>query len=504
MRKYLSILVVLLALTARFLPGPRVIDDAYITFRYARNLVEGQGLVYNTGERVLGTTTPLFSLIMAGMNIVTGQSIPYPWLALLTSAVADSLTCLLLLRLGKRANYPAAGLAAAFLWAVHPYAVTFAIGGMETSLFVLLLTTAGTAHLEKRRVVVAVCASLALITRPDAALLVVLLLTDRLWGLLRRKENRPSAAELLAFVLPLAVWYGFAWLYYGSPLPHSILAKMAAYRLEPSSAFIRLLQHYAVPFTGSGWIGPVGIAMGLVLYPVFFLLGVRPVIKQFPAVWPLAVYPWLYLVAFSLPNPLIFRWYLTPPLPMYIFFILIGVERALRSLAFLSRVPARLLAANGMFLFLIPLVSVISGWTPLPDHGARRPSPDMAWTKLEDLYRQAAGVIIPKMQPGDVVAAGDVGVLGWETRAPILDLVGLNSSITGKYYPLDAAAYVINYAVPSDLIMDTQPAFVAILEVYGRETLLKDPRFEDQYRLLEKIPTDFYGSDGLLVFQKIR
>jgi hypothetical protein len=61
---------------------------------------------------------------------------------------------------------------------------------------------------------------------------------------------------------------------------------------------------------------------------------------------------------------------------------------------------------------------------------------------------------------------------------------------------------VINYAVPADLIIDEQPAFVAILEVYGRETLLKDTRFLEHYDLLEKIPTDFYGSDGLLVFKR--
>jgi hypothetical protein len=279
---------------------------------------------------------------------------------------------------------------------------------------------------------------------------------------------------------------------------------MAAYHLEPSSAFVRLLQHYAVPFTGAGWIGSVGIALGLIIYPVFFLLGARPVIKRFPAIWPLALFPWLYLAAFSIPNPLIFRWYLTPPLPMYIFFLLIGIERVLRSMAFLTRKASRFKAAIITFLFLIPLVSLCSGWTLLPDHGPQRPAPSMAWIKLEDLYRQAAQVIIPQMQPGDVVAAGDVGVLGWETRAPILDLVGLNSPITGNYYPLDKSKYVINYAVPSELILDTQPAFVAILEVYGRETLLKDPRFENQYKLLEKIPTDFYGSDGLLVYQRKR
>ena len=33
-------------------------DDAYITYRYARNLADGAGFVYNPGERVLGTTPP--------------------------------------------------------------------------------------------------------------------------------------------------------------------------------------------------------------------------------------------------------------------------------------------------------------------------------------------------------------------------------------------------------------------------------------------------------------
>jgi len=57
--------VCFLAITARLLPGPRTIDDAFITFRYARNIVEGQGFVYNPGSQVLGTTTPLYTVLMA-------------------------------------------------------------------------------------------------------------------------------------------------------------------------------------------------------------------------------------------------------------------------------------------------------------------------------------------------------------------------------------------------------------------------------------------------------
>ena len=40
-------------------------DDAYISFRYARNLVDGLGLVYNAGERVEGFTNPLWTLWVA-------------------------------------------------------------------------------------------------------------------------------------------------------------------------------------------------------------------------------------------------------------------------------------------------------------------------------------------------------------------------------------------------------------------------------------------------------
>ena len=46
------------------------IDDAYISFRYARNLIEGHGLVYNPGERVEGYTNLVWTLfIAAGMKM---------------------------------------------------------------------------------------------------------------------------------------------------------------------------------------------------------------------------------------------------------------------------------------------------------------------------------------------------------------------------------------------------------------------------------------------------
>src|SRR5687767_10254365 len=45
-------------------------DDPFITYRYAANLHDGLGFVYNPGERILSTTTPLYTLILATLGMV--------------------------------------------------------------------------------------------------------------------------------------------------------------------------------------------------------------------------------------------------------------------------------------------------------------------------------------------------------------------------------------------------------------------------------------------------
>ena len=57
-----------------------LIDDAFISFRYARNLVEGQGLVYNPGERIEGYSNFLWVLVEAallagGLPILMGTKV---------------------------------------------------------------------------------------------------------------------------------------------------------------------------------------------------------------------------------------------------------------------------------------------------------------------------------------------------------------------------------------------------------------------------------------------
>jgi len=111
-------------------------------------------------------------------------------------------------------------------------------------------------------------------------------------------------------------------------------------------------------------------------------------------------------------------------------------------------------------------------------------------------------MIKPNLQPGQVLAAGDVGMLGFYTDAYILDTVGLNSAQTLDYYPIPADLYVTNYAIPTQLILQEQPDWIVILEVYGRKTFLADTKFQQEYQLWDSLPTDIYGSEAMLIYHR--
>jgi hypothetical protein len=505
----IPVLIIALAIIARLIPGARTIDDAFITFRYAQNLLAGSGLVFNPGEQVLGTTTPLYALIMAGLALpFGGVNAPFPSLALMVNALADAATCLLLWQIGKRLGSERAGLISALVWAVAPYSVTFSIGGLETSMVVFLLTFTVWAYLADHLVLTALSAAFSLLTRPDAFILVGPLILDRFWRAFHEPRKPIKPGELLVFLIPLALWGAIATIYFGSPLPHSIMAKLAVYRLQPWDSLIRLLQHYATPFNESLWGGSILIGIGLVLYPVLFIIGARRSFKVDSRVLAWMLYPWLYFLTFSLPNPLLFRWYLTPPLPSLILFILLGLETLLLAAFRAGKKDSTIQLPTWKrvvitAVMLLPFVSTLNAWEMHPDHGANRPAPKMAFIKLELLYGEVADLLKGQIQPGETLAAGDVGVLGYRTGARILDTVGLNSPVSLEYYPVAAEDYVINYAIPADLILNQRPAYAVFLEAYIRNTLLKDQRFLKEYELVRKWPTDLYGSDGLLLFKRI-
>jgi arabinofuranosyltransferase len=220
----MACLIVLLFLHAR--SYNYVVDDAYISYRYARNLTEGNGLVFNPGERVEGYTNFLW-VIFTAVGMETGLD---P--VLLSKALGFIFAALTLVILYLYAGrvFGLRGplrLLPGLLTAVSPAFAVWTLAGLETAFFAFLVTLAVLAHLDAVRrgrtpLGSSVALLLAALTRPEGLLVAAVLFID----LLRR---RPGAAGAGLWLLPLAAGYVpyFIWryAYYGFLLPNTFYAK---------------------------------------------------------------------------------------------------------------------------------------------------------------------------------------------------------------------------------------------------------------------------------------
>jgi hypothetical protein len=95
-------------------------DDPYITYRYAENIYQGVGFVYNPGENVLSTTTPLFSFILALSRFLFDD---LPQFALFISAISLPLGGFFLWDLARTYDKPILGWTSFIFYSTFPLVV---------------------------------------------------------------------------------------------------------------------------------------------------------------------------------------------------------------------------------------------------------------------------------------------------------------------------------------------------------------------------------------------
>src|SRR5262249_49158228 len=104
--------------------------------------------------------------------------------------------------------------------------------------------------------------------------------------------------------------------------------------------------------------------------------------------------------------------------------------------------------------------------------------------------------------PSDaLVAAPEIGALGYASNLRILDTVGLVSPVALPYYPLPNDQLVVDNAIPARLIDDARPDAVVTLDAFAERSLLVDPVFQRAYRLERSYPVQVWRSSELLLFR---
>lgn len=213
------VLAMLRAWACRF-----VQDDAFISFRYARSLAEGHGLVWNVGERVEGYTNFLWTLCMVPAFLFTVDVVAWSYiLSLVSFLVVLSVIGLLARGLWKT---PQSLWLAPLLLAMSYSYCCYATGGLETQFGIAWIILALFSIFKEWWVVAALCSVAAILTRMDAAVIVSGCWIQVLITYIRAKKIPfLFCCAVLLGVLLLGSGLFFRYQYYGSWVPNTFLIK---------------------------------------------------------------------------------------------------------------------------------------------------------------------------------------------------------------------------------------------------------------------------------------
>ena len=415
------------------------LDDAWIHQTYARNLAVSGEWAYIPGAPSAGSTAPLWSALLAigywlGVNLYA-WTYWLGWLSLLAVGIAG-------MRLASAWGVSsAAGRVGVGCFLLLEWRLVWAAGsGMET----LLMATMGLGLLAylasggRNWLGVGLVLGAAVWVRPDALslllpALVALGMAYVSWG----ERLRGLAHLLLGLTLLLAPYLFFNFLLSGKILPNTFFAKQAEYAILRQLPLWRRLVSQASIF---------GVGAGSLLVPGFILFLIQA-LRRRAWVW-LAAVAWLmgYILLYALRLPVTYQHgrYLMPVLPVFFTLGLLGMLGWWRDGAVQTwrRVIQRAWLLSTALL-------LVAFWFL----GLRAYALDVAVIETEMV--DTALWVNQNTPLGKLVAAHDIGALGYFGDRPLLDLAGLVSpdvipfirdeKALAAYLDLRGAEYLVTF-----------------------------------------------------------
>lgn len=209
-------------------------DDAFISFRYAHNLLAGHGLVYNPGERVEGYTNFLWMLLSVPVQALGGD---VELTALLLTSLLGAGLLLLTYALARQLLPTAPrllALLAPLLLVLHASFAAYTIrgSGMETALFTTGLLLGALLYLREHTTWAGLVFGLTALVRPEGVLVFGLTFLHLLlvnWRTLRTVTTLRQVGWFCgAFLLVFLPYFSWRLGYYGDLLPNTFYAKTGA------------------------------------------------------------------------------------------------------------------------------------------------------------------------------------------------------------------------------------------------------------------------------------
>lgn len=472
----LALAVAVLATAAWFLRGYTT-DDTWIHLRYARNLVERGEFAFNPGHGTYGATSPLWIFVLAGLLEL---GLAPPWAAWTAGALAGLLTVLLADAVASRMTFGAIWRGVVLLViTVDAWFLRWTFSGMETPLATAILLvllwplfsvrdmgwSVSREPMWQRYLAWGAAAGLAGLVRPEYLLMAPAALPWLLWfeyhragsvggpgGRWRARPHGPLLAAAVGWLAVAGPWLVYARLTFGRLTPGTAAAKSGALDLSPAA----LLPGVVAALRQLG-ATQIALWLTLVLLVIYVLVrnyrferagladgrwpgdedtddvddgGAEP---PPPGVGPWSVWGPVALVGIALSWTVILVggyaakqvWiisrYLSPLVPVQVLALAVIAEWLVVGLgsARSGRRRRRAVVYGGVAAHIALNAWLLGAWV-VPH--ARDFS-----AGVHTCYFELGAWLEQNTPPDAVVAALDIGAVGWASERRVLDLMGLVS-----------------------------------------------------------------------------
>lgn len=370
-------------------------DDAYVSYLYARNLVQGHGLVFNPGERVEGYSNFLYVLLMSLGHIIANVNIyAFSSVANLFFLIA---AFIIFYGYAKSRFGDIKAALAMFLFSFSLPVWIWVASGMEVAL-VLLLQIAILLIVERLLVeekliyILTLCLAMmfSILARADGFILPIIAILF----LLFKARGRSALFCSISVILTVSIYFLWRYNYYGHFLPNSYYLKAFG---QPMVRFASAIKR----------LGNIAIKKGLLVYILIFLFSLGDAIRnkkiRFSTVFGLSwLLYWIYIGGDSFDERFLVVLY-----PLGIFTLLEYIPKALNTKIISSIILIAMLQ-------LIPLYNIFD-----PDR-----SFEYSFSKYDPLI--TLGKFLGRNYAGKTLAAEPAGKLPYFSGLRTIDMLGAN------------------------------------------------------------------------------
>lgn len=503
-----------------------IADDSFITYRYAQNLELGYGLVFNIDEKYFGSTAMGIAVLYAAISFladtVSAAWAGYPlWpaaslipkIAVWTSAVSIAAIAWVIFKISSRLNGPilAGAVVGAILLYAFPAPFTNQAAGHETHPFVALMCLgAYLLFFLKRPAAAGVILAIATTFRPDTGLFFLLCLAVTILSNWHDRKQRLQAASriAIAYSVILVPWLLFCWIYFGQPLPGTLVAKQAQVVIGQFPAFTLSTAFTHMKNDLRPYIfGVLSLSLcAALLLGYLRTRNTEPQYSQSPLlhfVSALLLFAAIQLVLYHVIKVSFWRWYVLPATTIYFIAGTLSAIYLISAAVSEIRLPLRIASMAALIVGAIlawnqhpQLVHQFNHWVSTGNYNGHTFSYDPI---VEFLKKEEAS--------GTMIATAEPGALGFKLGPSYktIDVLGLSSPVVAKrliekdfdypFYTFNPKYVIISWGGIYD--PHRRPWFDKAYELIGE---FHHPYWQNALKrgayLYRRIGSGFYNADG--------